>query len=138
MLLKNNTCCFCCQKLLILSISEKNQQYNWKLGCESWGRPYLLLIFCKICPPPICCQVGILLKSQSWQHMWCFKLIFKNCQKSTFFENLRILNWISVEYSTCAPDAIFDAASNIASLLLVFNKNVVFRHQMLIFHGYSY
>ena len=32
------------------------------------------------------------------------------------------------------PDAIFDATSNIASLLLVFNKNVVFQQQMLFFH----
>ena len=85
-------------------------------------------------PPQICCQFVILLKSCSWQYMWGSNPIFKNCRKSRFFENLRISDWFWFEWSTCASGAIFDAESNIASLLLIFNKNVVFRQQMLIFH----
>ena len=86
-------------------------------------------------PPPICCQFVILLKSYSLQHMWTSKSIFKICQKSRFFENLRIVDGCWFELSTWVHDAIFDAGSNIASLLLIFNKNVVFQQQMLIFQG---
>ncbi len=34
------------------------------------------------------------------------------------------------------PDAIFDATNNITSLLLVFNKIVVFQQQMLFFRSF--
>ena len=33
------------------------------------------------------------------------------------------------------PDAINDVQNNITSLLLIFNKSVVFRQQMLFFHS---
>ena len=138
MLLKNNTCCFCCQKLMILFKSEKNRHHKWELTYETREGPNLLLICCHGGLLPICCQFVILLKSYSWQHMWRPKSIFKNCQKSRFFENLRILDWFWIESSTCVHDATFDAESNIVSLLPIFNKNVVFRHQMLIFHDDSH
>ena len=133
MLLKNNTCCFCCQKLLILSKPENNRHHKWKWNCGAVGKQHLLLICCHRGPPPICCQFVILLKSCSLQYMWSPKSIFKICQKSRFFENLRILDWFGLESSSCAHGAEFDAESNIASLLLVFNKNVVFQQQMLFF-----
>ena len=138
MVLKNNICCFCCQKFVILFKSEKNGHHKWELTYEPRERPNLLLICCHGYLPLICCQFVILLKSYSWQHIWRPKSIFKNCQKSRFFGNLRISGWFWFQSSSCTPDAIFDAESNIASLLLIFNKNVVFRHQMLIFHDYSY
>ena len=59
--------------------------------------------------------------------MWSSKSIFKNCG------NLRISEGFWLQISSYAPDAIFVAVSNIASLLLVCNKNVVFHRQILIF-----
>ena len=66
--------------------------------------------------------------------MWSSNSIFKNCQISRFFENLSISEGFWFQLSSWASDAIFAAVSNIASLLRVFNKNVVFQQQMLIFH----
>jgi len=138
----------CCLKTTLVVFVAKNCWFyqnlkkigttneNWIVG--RWGGTNLLPICCHRGPPPICCQFVILLKSYSWQHMWGSRSIFKNCQKSRFFGNLRISGWFWFQSSSCAHDAIFDAGSNIASLLLIFNKNVVFRHQMLIFHDYSY
>ena len=138
----------CCLKTtLVIFVAENCWFYQKlkKIGTtnENWalrqgGGKNLLPICCHRGPPPICCQFVILLKSYSWQHMWSSISIFKNCQNSRFFENLRFLDWFWFELSSCARDAIFDAGSNIASLLPVFNKNVVFRHQMLIFHVCSY
>jgi hypothetical protein len=45
LLLKNNTCCFCCQKLLILSKAENNWHYNWKLSSETKFRLKFWRIF---------------------------------------------------------------------------------------------
>ena len=73
------------------------------------------------------------IKSWTWQHIWCSKSIFKICQKSRFFENIKIMDGCWFELSTWAHDAIFDARSNIASLVLIFNKNVVFRQEMMIY-----
>ena len=133
----------CCLKTTFVVFVAKNwwfYQNLKKIGTtnENWlltegGGNNLLPICCHRGLSPICYQFVILLKSYSWQHMWRSKSIFKNCQKSRFFENLRISDWFSFEVSSCAPDAIFDAASNIASLLLLFNKNVVFRQQVLLF-----
>ena len=133
----------CCLKTTIVVFVAKNCWFyqnlkkiatmneTWILG--RWGGTNLLPICCHRGPPPICCQFAILLKSWTWQHIWCSKSIFKICQKSRFFENLRIMDGCWFELSTWAHDAIFDAGSHIASLLLIFNKNVVFQQQMLIF-----
>ena len=63
MLLKNNICCFCCWKLLILSKSQKNRRHKWELTYEAMERQHLLLICCHRGPLPICCYFIILLKS---------------------------------------------------------------------------
>ena len=99
------------------------------------GSNILLPICCHKVPPPICCWFVILLKSYTWQHIWSSKSIFKICLKSRFFENLHFETWICFEGSTCAPDARNHPGSNIASLLPIFNKNVVFQQQMLFFHS---
>ena len=135
MLLKNNKSCFCCQKLLILSKSEKNRIHKWTLSVPGRGRQKFRQKFLVGGPPPICCQFIILLKSNSWQHIWASESILTFCSKSRFFDFLASESWFSTESSTEAPDAIIDAESIIASLLLIFNKNVVFRQQKLFFHS---
>ena len=55
MLLKNNNCCFCCQKLLILSKAEKNLHHKWKLIYETMGRQKFVANLLPEAPPPICC-----------------------------------------------------------------------------------
>ena len=138
MLLKNNICCFCCQKLLFLSKPEKNRHHKWKLPYAAVGRQKFRQKFLPEELPLICCQFVISLKSYSWQHMWSSNSIFKNCQKSRFSEIFASQTIFWVQSSWSASDAINDAESNITSLLPIFNKNVVFRHKMLIFHDYSH
>ena len=62
MLLKNNTCCFCCQKLLILSKPEKHRHHKCILNCGAVGKQHLLLICCHRGLPLTCRQIVILLK----------------------------------------------------------------------------
>ena len=89
MLLKNNTCCFCCQKLLILSITQKNQRYKWKLSWKIMGGHNLLPICCHRGPPPICCQLVISLKSYPWQHIWSSKSFLTFYRKIAHFGSTR-------------------------------------------------
>ena len=121
--------------MLILSKPEKNRRHKWKLIVPGRGRQKFRQKFLVGGPPPICCQFIILLKSNSWQHIGASESILTFCSKSRFFDFLASESWFSTESSTEAPDAIIDAESIIASLLLIFNKNVVFLQQMLFFHS---
>ena len=136
MLLKNNKSCFCCWKLLILSKGEKNRRHKWKLSVPGRGGQKFRQKFLSEGPPPICCQFVILLKSLPWQHMWRSKSFLTFCPKSRFLDFFTFKSRFSTESSTEAPAAIIDAESNIASLLPIFNKIVVFRQQMLIFQHF--
>jgi len=133
----------CCLKTTLVVFVAKNCWFyqnvknigttngNWLL--RQGGGNNLLPICCRRGPSPIFCQFVISLNSYSWQRMWNSKLIFKKCSKSRFSQNLSVEVWFWFESSTCVHDAINDQQSNIASLLLIFNKNVVFRQQVLIF-----
>ena len=85
LLLKINTCCFCCRQLLILSKCEKNWRHKWKLGAPMRERQKFRQKFLREALPIICCQLVISLKSLSWKHMWSSKSIFKNCRKNAHF-----------------------------------------------------
>ena len=61
-----------------------------------------------------------------------------NFQKLSEIEIFRKFHFQNQILSVIIMDAINDAESNIASLLPIFNKNVVFQHQMLLFHDYSH
>ena len=103
MLLKNNICCFCCQKLLILSKPEKNRHHKWKLPYEAVRRQQLRQRFLPEGLPLTCCQFVISLKSYSCQHMWSSNSIFKNCQKSRFSEIFISQTRFWVQSSWSAP-----------------------------------
>ena len=85
LLLKNNIFCFCCQKLMILWISEKNRHHKWKLSSVTRWRQKFRSKFLPEGLRPICCQFVILLKFYQWQHIWSWKPIFKKCRKIAHF-----------------------------------------------------
>ena len=133
MLLQNNTCCFCCRKLLILSTSKKNWRHKGKYNFLGGLVQKFRQKFLPEGLPLICCQFVILFKSATWQHMWSSKSICKKYRNLRFFEFFGSESWFSLELSVCVHAAIIVAKSNIASLLPIFNKNVVFQQQMLFF-----
>ena len=61
------------------------------------------------------------------------KVDFQKLSEIGIFRKSKDMDGCWFELSTWAHDAIFDAGSNIASLLLIVKKNVVFPQQMLIF-----
>ena len=80
MLLKNNICCFCCRKLLILSTPPKNWRHKGKYNFLRGLRQKFRQKFLPEGLPPTSCHFVILLKSATWQHMWSSKSICKNCR----------------------------------------------------------
>ena len=89
MLLKNKKNCFCCRKLLILSKPEKHWRHKWKLSFETWGRQKFRQKFLPEGPPPICCQLLISLKSNSWQHTGASESFLTFCRKNAHFETFQ-------------------------------------------------
>ena len=138
MLLKNIKSCFCCQKLLILSTTQENQRHKWKLGYGTMGCHIVLPICCYRGPPPICCQYIISLKSLTWQHMWGSKSVLILYRKIPHFENFRNFSFWKLIFHRIIEECPWCykwCRKQYSIIVAGFNKNVVFRQQMLFFHS---
>ena len=118
MLLKNNKSCFCCRQVLILSKREKNRHHKWKLSVPGRGGQKFRQKFLSEGPPPICCQFVILLKSNSWQHIWASGSILTFCRKSAHFRF-----WAFSEFSKNLHFPVFEVLKHREGLLSPTNQH---------------